>query len=245
MRIATLSALALLISCDSAGSSGQTKKSEHSPEAVAKRADEVYETFQSLHDNLPAAGVAAKPCPDEKIREWSGEGRKNEVVYLAYQSLRRSVGEPWDGNNSIVRFITNSKLRYPPKAELKLDKQNNIKQLMRMWDFVQYIGVLVPTAERKAKAATALSGDAGAFLGQLVIYRKGEPQPLCHAPLKVRPTGDVTYRYELGDNSSNKKSKAEHAMKKSLCAELKKVLDTQIGSISKLLESSSVDCNGV
>lgn len=245
-RIALCLSLLASLSCDNGNSSDKASKSKvHSPEDVAARAEEVYGVLEAIHTNLPDTGATKQACPDDKIKEWGAEGREKKMTFLAYQSLRRSVGEPWDGNNSLVGFMTDSNVRYPPRAEFALDKERNIKQLMRMWNFVHYIGVIVPVEERKAKAVSAHVGDAGALEAQLVIYRKGEPKPICHAPLSVRGKGNVSYRYNVADNSNDKKSKAQYALKKDLCRELAKVLKEEISGLSKVLEAGFIDCNGV
>jgi hypothetical protein len=234
--------LALLTACDSEEAS-KPKAPQHTEADVAARADEVYATFRTWHDNLPDTTAAEKSCDDEEIAAFKTE--KNQLTYVAYQSLRYTLGEPWDGNNSMVRFMTDSKLRYSPRAEFDLKQERNIKQLMRMWGFVEYIGVVVPTHERKAKAIGAHVGSGGALKGQLVIFRKGEPDPLCHTPFDVVSSGATSYRAELGANSSDKKSKATHALKKQTCYELSKVLKERIGGLTKVLEPGFIDCNAV
>ncbi len=231
----------LLPACDGGGES-KPKTPKHTEAEVKARADEVYAAFEAWHDNLPEAS-ATKTCDDAKIEGFGTE--KNRIEFLAYQSLRSTVGEPWDGNNSMVRFMTDGKLRYRPRAELDLGDQSTIKQLMRMWGFVEYVGVVVPTHERKSKAHGSYVGSGGAVAGQLVIYRNGEPEPLCYAPFQAVSSGDVSYRYEVGANSNDKKSKAAYALKKKTCADIKKVLLERVGELSKTLKPGLIDCNAV
>lgn len=239
-----LAALLSVGACDAGDKPPAAKGPQYTQEQVEGRADEVYATFRQFHDNLPDSGAPAMTCPDDDIKKWAAE--KNQVSFLAYQSLRYTLGEPWDGNNSLVRFMTRSNLRYPPRAEFKLDKERNVKQLMRMWDFVEYVGVVVPLDERKANAvAGGVVGQGGALEAQLVIYKKGEPDPICHSGFKVESSGDASYTYKVGDNSSAKQSKATMALKRALCGEISKGLKTLIGSLSKELEPEFIDCNSV
>jgi hypothetical protein len=244
-----LAVVVLAVACDSSGGgeseSPPAKKEAPAADEVKARADEVYGTFRGIYDNLPAPSSKATPCPDDKIREWTSDERELEVTFLAYQSLRSTIGEPWDGTNSLVRFMTNSKLRYQPREKLKLDARHNVKQLMRMWNFVHYIGVVVPSSERQAKATTAHVGVGGALAGQLVIYRKGESAPICSTPFSVHGSGAAQYSHRVGANATDKKNKAEYALKKSLCRDIKKVLTEKIGSLSKVLKASYLDCNSV
>ncbi len=246
---ALLAVVALAVACDSGGggdsASSSSKKEAPPADEVKARADEVYATFRGIYDNLPAPSSKATPCPDDKIREWTGDEQQRQVTFLAYQSLRSTIGEPWDGKNSLVRFMTNSKLRYQPQGKLELDKQHNVKQLMRMWDFVHYIGVVVPSAERQAKATTAHVGVGGALAGQLVIYRKGEMAPICNTPFSVQGSGAARYSHGVGASATDKKNKAQHALKKSLCRDIKKVLTEKISSLSQVLKASYLDCNSV
>ena len=239
---ALLVAATVLPACDS-GTESKPKAPQHSEADITARADEVYAAFRTWHDNLPDPTASPKSCNDEEIAGFKTE--KHQITYLAYQSLRHTLGEPWDGNNSMVRFMTDSKLRYTPRAEFDLKKERNIKQLMRMWNFVDYIGVVVPTHERKAKALGAHVGSGGALKGQLVIFRKGEPDPLCHTTFDVVSSGATSYRAEVGANSSDKQSKATHALKKQTCYDLSKALKERIGGLTKTLESSFIDCNAV
>lgn len=216
---------------------------KHSEADVKARADEVYAAFGHWHDNLPDTAAAAKTCDEAAIAGFGTE--KNQITFLAYQGLRRTAGQPWDGNNSMVRFMTHAYLRYPPQAELDLGKESTVKQLMRLWNFVEYVGVVVPIEERKAKAVGAHAGTGGALTGQLVVYRKGEAQPLCHTPFSVTSSGATSYRAALGASSSQKESKATHALKKQTCRDISKVLGERIGELSKTLKPSFIDCNAV
>lgn len=250
MQLRILLCLAIVLgSCDEGGGSSSsqssTKKAAPAAEEVQARADEVYATFRSIHDNLPDTGAKATACPDEKIREWTSGERETQVTFLAYQSLRYALAEPWDGNNSIVRFLTNSYLRYRPKPEFALDDQRNVKQLMRLWNFVHYIGVVIPASERKSKALSASVGSAGAVEAQLVIYRKGEAQPICNVPFRAEGSGTVQYSAAVGASSTEKQGKAAYALKKDLCYDIKKSIEAAIGSVSKVLTASRIDCNSV
>jgi hypothetical protein len=198
-----------------------------------------------MHDSLPDVAAAATICPDDAIRGWSSGEREKEVTFLAYQSLRHSLGEPWDGNNSVVRFMTNGYLRYQPRADFDLSKERNVKQLMRLWNFVHYIGIVVPASERKSEALSGSVGKAGAVTGQLVIFRKGETQPLCHTPFSAQGAATVKYSAEVAANSNDKQSKAAYALKKDLCYDIAKAVKAAIGSISQVLEPSRMDCNSV
>lgn len=237
-------ALLSLAACDSGDEPPASKGPQYTQEQVEARADEVYATFRQMHDNLPEPSEPPMSCPDGEIKKWAA--KKNQVSFLAYQSLRYTLGEPWDGNNSLVRFMTRSNLRYPPREKFPLDKERNVKQLMRMWDFVEYVGVVVPLKERKASAvAGAVVGHGGALEAQLVVYKKGEPDPICHSPFKVESSGDASYLHKVGDNSSTKQSKATMALKRALCGEISKTLKALISSQSKELEPESIDCNSV
>lgn len=232
----------LLLGCDAAEDT-KPKAPQHSEADVKARADEVYATFRQWHDNLPDAAAEAMPCDDAEIAKLETE--KNRVEFIAYQSLRHTLGEPWDGHDSMVRFMTDSKLTYPPRAELDLSKEHVIKQLMRMWGFVEYVGVVVPSHERKAEALGPNVGSGGALKGQLVIFRAGEPDPLCHTPFEITSSGDVTYRHEVGANSSDKKGKATYALKQKTCSDLKTVLTERIAALTKTLKPGLIDCNSV
>jgi hypothetical protein len=237
-----LAALLLVTACESADG-GAPPSPQYTPEQVAARADEVYASFRQMHDNLPDAAAPAMACSDDEIRKWAA--KKNTVSFLAYQSLRYTLGEPWDGTNSLVRFMTKSPLRYPPRSGLELGKENNIKQLMRMWEFVEYVGVVVPLQERQANAVTATVGKGGSLEAQLVIFKKGEPDPICHSRFKVESSGQAGYTYNVGDNGSAKEGKANMALKRALCGDISKVIKEQIGSLSKELKPESIDCNSV
>ncbi len=238
----SLAAVLLLAACESADG-GAPSSPQYTPEQVEARADEVYASFRQMHDNLPDADAPAMSCSDDEIRKWAA--KKNTVSFLAYQSLRYTLGEPWDGTNSLVRFMTKSPLRYPPRSGLELGKEDNIKQLMRMWEFVEYVGVVVPLQERQANAVTATVGKGGSLEAQLVIFKKGEPDPICHSRFKVESSGQAGYTYNVGDNSSAKEGKANMALKRALCGDISKVLQEQIGSLSKELKPESIDCNSV
>ncbi|MCR9165329.1 MAG: hypothetical protein ACE37F_23985 [Nannocystaceae bacterium] len=244
MKPHALALVTLLAACDSASSSeSEPKAPQHSEAEVTARADEVYATFRTWHDNLPELDAPAKTCNDEEI---AGFGTKNhEITYLAYQSLRRTLGEPWDGTNSMVRFMTDSKLRYAPREKFDVKKEHNVKQLMRMWNFVEYVGVVVPTHERKAKALGSTTGSGGALKGQLVIFRKGEPDPLCHTPFDVVSTSATSYSAALGASESEKTSKATHALKKQTCYDLRKGLEERIGTLTGALKAGYIECNAV
>ena len=114
---------------------------------------------------------------------------------------------------------------------------------MRMWNFVEYIGVVVPIAERKAKANSAYTGDGGAFEGQLVIYRPGEEQPICHTPFSATGSGIASYKMRVGENNTDHQNKAQHALKRALCEAISKELETQIGRISSVLSPSRISCS--
>ncbi len=238
-----LAALLSLSACDAGDKPPAAKGPQYTQEQVEARADEVYATFRQIHDNLPDPAAAAMACSDDEIRKWAA--KKNEVSFLAYQSLRHTLGEPWDGNNSMVRFMTKSKLRYPPRPEFKIDKESNVKLLMRMWNFVEYVGVVVPLQERQANAIAGVAGRGGALEAQLVIFKKGEPDPICHSPFNVESSGEASYSYKVGDNSSTKQGKATMALKRALCSDMSKTLKTLIGSLSKELKAESIDCNSV
>jgi len=239
-----LAALLSLTACDGGDKPPAAKGPQYTQEQVEARADEVYATFRQFHDNLPDSAAPPMTCPDGEIQKWAA--KKNQVSFLAYQSLRYTLGEPWDGNNSMVRFMTKSNLRYPPRSEFKLDKERNVKQLMRMWEFVEYVGVVVPLKERQANAIAGTAvGKGGSLEAQLVIYKKGEPDPICHSPFKVESSGDASYTYKVGDNSSAKQSKATMALKRALCSEISTGLKTLITSLSKELKPESIDCNSV
>lgn len=239
---AVLIAVTLLLGCDSEAES-KPKAPQHSEADIAARADEVYATFRTWHDNLPDPTATAVPCNDEEIAGFETE--KNQITFLAYQSLRHTLGEPWDGNNSMVRFMTDSKLRYSPRNEFDVKRERNIKQLMRLWSSVEFVGVVVPTHERKAKAVGAHVGSGGALKGQLVIFHKGEPDPLCHTNFDVVSSGVTSYRSEVGANSSDKQSKATNALEKQTCDDLSKVLKERIGGLTKALKPGFIDCNAV
>ncbi len=240
----SLAVLLSVVGCEAGDKSPAAKGPQYTLKQVEARADDYYATFRQFHDNLPDSGAPAMTCPDEEIKKWAA--KKNQVSFLAYQSLRYTLGEPWDGNNSLVRFMTKSNLRYRPRSEFKLADERNVKQLMRMWEFVEYVGVIVPLSERQANAvAGSAIGRGGALEAQLVIYKKGEPDPICHSPFKVESSGDASYTYKVGDNSSAKQSKATMALRRALCSEISKGLDTLIGSLSKELEPEFIDCNSV
>lgn len=239
----SLAVLLSLAACESGDSGSSSKGPQYTQEQVDARAEEVYATFRQIHDNLPGPAAAAMTCSDDEIRKWAT--KENKVSFLAYQSLRYTLGEPWDGNNSLVRFMTKSSLRYQPRPEFKLDNGRNVKKLMRMWEFVEYVGVVVPLRERKANALTGMAGQGGSLEAQLVIYKKGEPDPICHSPFKVEPTGDASYTFKAGDSSSAKEGKATMALKRALCSDMRKEIKTLIGSLSKELKPESIDCNAV
>lgn len=240
----TFAVLLSMAACDAGDKPPSSKGPQYTQEQVEARADEVYATFRQFHDNLPDPAAPAVTCPDGDIKKWAA--KKNQVSFLAYQSLRYTLGEPWNGNNSLVRFMTKSNLRYRPRAEFKLDDESNVKQLMRMWEFVEYVGVVVPLQERQANAiAGGAVGRGGSLEAQLVIFKKGEPDPICHSPFKVESSGDTSYAHKVGDNSSAKQSKATMALKRALCSEISKGLTTLIGSLSKELKPEFIDCNSV
>ncbi len=240
----SLAVLLSLTACDGGDKPPAAKGPQYTQEQVDARVDEVYATFRQFHDNLPDPAAPPMTCPDDDIKKWGA--KKNEVSFLAYQSLRHTLGEPWDGNNSLVRFMTRSNLRYPPRAKFDVGKERNVKQLMRMWEFVEYVGVVVPLQERQANAvAGGVVGRGGALEAQLVIFKKGEPDPICHSPFKVESSGTASYTHKVGDNSSAKESKATMALKRALCSEISTGLKTLIGSLSKELEPEFIDCNSV
>lgn len=239
---AFLFSVLLLTGCDSK-EDAKPKAPQYSDADVEARADEVYAAFRQWSDNLPEPTAAAQSCDDAEIAKFGTE--KNRITFLAYQGLRHTLGEPWDGNNSMVRFMTDSKLRYPTREKLDLKQERNVKQLMRMWNFVEYVGVVVPTHERKAKALGPSVGSGGALAGQLVIFRNGEPDPLCNTPFEVTSTGNTAYQVEVGANSSDKQSKATYALKKKTCSDLKVVLTERIGELTKTLKPGLIDCNAV
>jgi len=233
-----------LTGCDAGDESPRAKGPQYTQEQVEARADEVYATFRQFHDNLPDPAAPAVTCPDDEIKKWAA--KKNEVSFLAYETLRYTLGEPWNGENSLVGFMTGSNLRYLPREKFKLDKENNVKQLMRMWDFVEYVGVVVPLQERQANAiAGGVVGRGGSLEAQLVIYKKGEPDPICHSPFKVESSGEASYRHEVGDNSTARESKATMALRRALCSEIRTGLDALITSLSKELGPGFIDCNSV
>jgi len=239
---AALAALALVASACDADDDKPTV-SKHAAADVEARADQVYGTFRTMFDNLPEPSAAAMKCPDEKVSEWTAEGRERQITFLSYQSLRHTLGEPWLGN-SLVGFITNANVRYASRDKFDLTKERNIKHVMRIWDFVHYVGVVVPIAERGAQASSAYGGDGGLFSGQLVVYRKGQAQPICHTPFSATGSGTAEYLHDIGDSSNEKKNKAQFALKKALCEEIRTEIKTQVGQISSALSPSSIDCNG-
>ena len=235
--------VALSLWCDTPTDDSPAKPPQPTDAELRARADEVYAAFRHWHDNLPAAGATVEVCDDDEIARLGTE--KNRVEFLAYQSLRRTLGEPWDGTDSMVRFMTDAKLRYPPRAELDFGEEQTVKQLMRMWGFVEYVGVIVPSHERKAEALGPYVGFGGALKGQLVIFRPREPDPLCHTPFELVSTGGTAYQHEVGANSADKQSKATHALKRKTCSDLKAVLTERIGALTKVLQPGLIDCNAV
>ena len=239
-----LATLLYIVACDAGDERPSAAKGpQYTQEEVEARADEVYATFRQFHDGLPDPKAPAMPCSDDEIRKWATP--KNKVSFLAYQSLRHTLGEPWDGTNSMVRFMTSSKLRYAPRSKFKLDQESNVEQLMRMWDFVEYVGVVVPLRERQANAIAGAVGRGGELDAQLVLYKKGEPDPICHSPFKVESSGEARYRFSAGDNSSARNSKATMALKRAMCRDLSKAINGLIGSLSKELKADFIDCNSV
>lgn len=226
------------------GCPAPSKESPSAQEQARARSHEVYTTLRQMFENLPPRFADVTPCSDNEV--WKSATDRDTVSFLAYQDLRYAVGAIWTPRtDSVVRFVTKSPLRYPPQSEFALDNELNVEKLMRTWDLVGYVAVVVPFREKQPVAYSESLGITGELEVQLVLYRKGEPGPICHAEFDVEGPRNIDFVRDENDSDAETRKKATKALTRGLCHRLRTTLTDEVRSFSEKLKPDSIDCNGV